>query len=254
MRIKLGLIFILCFFLSVQIVFSQEKAPKKETKVYDQAMKEIFKYYETKNFDKVRDRLESWMAKSPETFPSAGYLLLGNVYDHFKLFEGAIKLYDKGELIAENKFPFLVNKAQAYRHLKNHAKSVEILLNLKNYASFYPEIYLFLGMSFFELRDRAKTIENWENYLNYKPVGLKPDNVRKALAWLKRKDFKWPEELKQQADKEAEDLKKFLEELKDTVNKEKLKDLKQNPEVKEEKLEVKDKGKQEGERFDEVER
>ena len=49
-------------------------------------------------------------------------------------------------------------------------------------------------------------------------------------------------------------MKKFLEDLKTSVSKEREAQIRQNLEVKEEKLEIQDQGVQEGESFDEVER
>jgi tetratricopeptide (TPR) repeat protein len=217
-------------------------------------LNEIMKYYKTKNFDKTKEMLELWLAKSPQTFPPGGFLLLGNIYDHLKVYPAALQVYEKGLSVAENKFPFLVNIAQVYRHMDNHQKAIETLEKIRDKGSFYPEIYLFLGMSYFESRNRLKTIEVWERFVDLKPPGPKTEKVRKALAWLKQKDFKWPEDLEKESKEKTEELKKFLEDLKKTVEKESEKDLKGNPEVKEEELEIQDKGKEEGEKFDEIER
>lgn len=226
----------------------------KKTKDSPYQIQKIIKYYEAKNFDKAKELLEIWLSKSPETFPIGGFLLLGNIYDQLKIFSAAVQVFEKGLSLAENKFPFYVNLAQVYRHMHNHQKAVELLTRVKSKAPLYPAIYLFLGMSYVHLRDRLKVIEYWERYLEFKPVGAKSDRVRKALAWLKQKDFKWPEELKKESQEKSEELKKFLEDLKKTVKQENIKSLKQSSEVKEEKLKIKDKGKEEGEKFDEVER
>jgi tetratricopeptide (TPR) repeat protein len=218
------------------------------------SIKDITDYYKTKNFDKVKDKLESWITKEPATFPIEGFLLLGNIYDHFKMYESALKVYEKGIGVAKNKFPYIVNMAQVYRHMLNHQKALDLLTTVRPKASIYPEIELFLGMSYFEMRDRMKTIESWEKFVALKPEGPKPDKIRTALAWLKQKDFKWPEELKKRSESEAEELKKFLDDLKNTINKDKLQEIQQNPDVKEEKLKINDKGKEEGDKFDEIER
>ncbi len=217
-------------------------------------IKTIYKYYKAKKFKKVKSQLELWLTNSPTTFPESGFLLLGNVYDHLKMFPIAIKIYEKGMSRSKNKFPYQLNIAQVYRHQKNHKKSLELLEKLKEKSSVYPEIQLFMGMSHFELRDRINTIRSWENYLVFKSSGKKSDKVRRALAWLKKKDFQWPEDLKKKREQDSKDLKKFFEDLKKSISNEKIKSLKDKPNVKEGKLEIKDKGKAEGEKFDEIER
>jgi len=215
---------------------------------------DIYKYYETKNFEKVKEKLELWLSNSPSSFPPEAFLILGSIYDHLKLYDLAIKVFEKGMELSKNKFPFQANIAQAYRHKGDHKKAIELLSLLTDKATLYPEIYFFLGFSYFELRERIKTISYWELFLTLKPTGAKPDKVRSALAWLKQKDFKWPEELKEENSKQAEELKKLAEELKKQSTEEKIKEIDKDPKLKEEDLNIKDKGKQEGEKFDEIER
>ena len=107
-------------------------------------------------------------------------------------------MYERGLLQASNKIPFYLNLAQVYRRLKDYKKSLEYLGFLKDAEGRIPEVLLFKGMAQFELRDRMGVIQSWEGYLAQRPVGQKPDKVRRALDWLKRKDFKWPEDLEKE--------------------------------------------------------
>lgn len=243
----------LLFFFALGLLAPLENSYGQNA-VQEKRLEEILKYYKASQFDQAKEKLEFWLSKSPADFPLSGFLMLGNIYAHQKNFPVAVKIYEKGMGLSENKFAFLLNLAQTYRHMKEHQKSLEILDKIKDKASFYPEIHLFAGMSHFEMRDRMKTIGAWESYLVVNPSGVKPDKVRKALAWLKRKDFQWPEDLDKKSTKDTEDLKKFFEDLKDSINKDRIKDLKDKPNLKEEKLEIKDKGKVEGDKFDEIER
>lgn len=245
---KCCLVFIslcLVFLFSFSGVFAQKST-------YN--MKRVSQYYRAKNYNKVKEILELWLAKSPGSFPPAGFLILGNIYDQLKLFSAAIQVYQKGLALSKNKFPFYVNMAQVYRHMKQHKKAIEMLNKIRIKGALYPEIYLFLGMSYFELRNRLKTILYWKAYLDYRPSGKKSVQVRKALAWLNQKDFKWPEELTKQSEKKKEDLEKFLKDLKKTVKAANEKNINKSLNLKEGKLEIKDKGKEEGEKFDEIER
>ncbi len=243
---KTTLIILTLFMINSNIIWSRKNNQHN--------IKQIYKYYRVKNFDKVKDLLELWLNKSPETFPTAGFLLLGNIYDHKKLFKIAIKIFSKGRTRAKNKFPFDLNIAQVLRHMKNHKQSIDMLEKMKQHGQFYPEIFLFLGMSYFQLKKRIQVINHWESYLNYKKPNKKTDKVRRALAWLKRKDFTWPDDLNKKTGEGSEDLKDFFKDLKESINKEKIKALQEKPSVKEGKLEIKDKGKEEGEKFDEIER
>jgi len=252
---KIGFIIILIPFF----IFSQEDTKVDDKKVEDKPkkgydIKEVLKLYQTKNYEKAREILEIWIKNSPKDFPIGGFLILGNIYDHLELFEAAEKVYKKGLEIAENKFPFILNLAQVYRHMKKHQDSISLLSSVEKKASFYPEIYLFMGMSYFELRDRLKTIDSWEKYLNLKPEGPKPDKVRKALAWLKQKDFKWPEELEKESKDKAKELEDFIKDLKETIKSDTIKNIKEDTSIKEKNVDIKDKGKEEGKKYDEIER
>ncbi|HOJ50659.1 MAG TPA: hypothetical protein PKW55_07605 [Spirochaetota bacterium] len=253
---KISVIILLLILQTIAFTQNEEKNEDKKDegakKEYN--IKEVLKLYQTKNYEKARETLEIWLKNSPSTFPVSGFLLLGNIYDHFQLFDAALKVYQKGMDLAENKFPFIINLSQVYRHMKNHQESIKLLLSIENKANFYPEIYLFMGMSYFELRDRLKTIGVWEKYLDLKPDGPKPDKVRKALAWLKQKDFKWPEELEKESKDKAKELEDFIKDLKETIKSDTMKNIKENTSIKEKDVKIKDKGKEEGKRFDEIER
>lgn len=242
--------------------FSQENIQNKDetlnkTEIQGQNQKQMLEIYELckiKSYQRAKEKLQGWMETSPASFPVEGYLILGSLYDHERLFLPAVQIYEKGLLQASNKIPFYLNLSQVYRRLKEYQRSLDYLELLQDDAFRIPEVYLFKGMALFELRNRMGVIAAWENYLAQKPVGVKSDKVRRALDWLKRKDFKWPEDLEKEDALKAEDMKQFLEDLKTSVSKEREAQIRQNPEVKEEKLEIQDQGVQEGESFDEVER
>ncbi len=163
------------------------------------------RFYAQNKFHLARDLFEQALRSAPLKFDEDSCLMLGNIYNHQGNFAEAVKMFERGLEIAlpKNRPIFYINIAQSYRHLKNYIKSLEALNTVKDYSDKYPEIFLYEGMAYFQLRDKEKTIQSWEAYLVKVPYGSQSDTIRKAIAWLRNPTFKWPEEIEREQ-REAE--------------------------------------------------
>ena len=143
-----------------------------------------------------------------------------------------------------------------------------------------------MGLSYFGLRNKAEVINNWETYLVKVPYGEQSETVKKALKWLRNPKFKWPEEiererreaelrrqraaaaaaeaqrrriaeLERQRRLQRERARKFLAELKRRREQERLRRLQQQRDevnIRTRRINPRDRGREEGRRFDEIER
>lgn len=246
-------------------------------------------FYLNNKFYLAKDLYEKVLNKHPLNFNAEACLILGNIYDHQGQFALAIKLYERGiELSNEpkQKIVLYLNLAQSYRHAKKYVKSLEILQKVIQHADKHPEIFLYRGMAYFQLRNKDKTIENWETYLVKVPYGDQSDTIRKAIKWLRKPNFKWPEEIERERQvaqrqrrqqqeqaarrqrerlaelerkrrEEQERARKFLEELRKQRERERLRRLQEQRDrvnIRTRQISPRDRGREEGQRYDEIER
>jgi regulator of sirC expression with transglutaminase-like and TPR domain len=132
-------------------------------------------------------------------------------------------------------------------------------------------------MAYFHLRNKEETIKNWEAYLEKVPTGPQSETIKKAIAWLKLPAFQWPEEIEQQRRgntqnpqnqariaelekqkrEQEEKARKFLAELKKQREEERLRRLREerdNVRIRTRQITPNDRGREEGQRYDAIER
>jgi len=163
---------------------------------YDDLLEKAKSFYQQQKFQVSRELFEIVLQNEPLTFDDEACLMLGNIYDNTGNFKKAIELYQRGIEITniERKIVFQINLAQAYRHNNENEKSLKLLESIQSVSDKYPEILLYQGMSFFELRKKNDTIKVWEAYLVKIPNGEQSENIRKAIAYLKDPNFIWPQD------------------------------------------------------------
>jgi len=123
------------------------------------------------------------------------YFYLGNIYNHKKDFDKSIEAYKRGLDLAskEDRRSFLYNLARSYQASNRFKEALIVYNKLEKETDRYPEIYLYQGMVHFNLRNKADVIKSWETYLVKAPENSQYNSVRKAIDYLKDKNFKWPE-------------------------------------------------------------
>ncbi len=120
------------------------------------------------------------------------YFYLGNCYAFIENYEKALEnLKLSSELTEEMKFKSIVlhNIGYVYYLKKDYRKSINYLNQAYQVNTNLNQVFWYKGMAFFRLKDKENTISEWEKYLELEPEGKQSDNIRKALAILKAKDF-----------------------------------------------------------------
>ncbi|MGC8765526.1 MAG: tetratricopeptide repeat protein [Brevinematia bacterium] len=120
------------------------------------------------------------------------YFYLGNCYAFIENYDKALEsLKISGELAEDLKFKSIVihNIGYVYYLKKDYKKSINYLNQAYQINTNLNQVFWYKGMAYFKLKDKENTISEWEKYLELEPDGKESDNIRKALAILKAKDF-----------------------------------------------------------------
>ncbi len=171
--------------------------------------------------------------KTPEV-----YFYLGNALVASQSFEkGAMhyKIALEMDVSSDLQSVLLFNLGNSYYHLRDYTNSIRYFDDAYAVNSSRVESFWLKGMAYYELRDKALTIESWENYLALAPGGPQSDNIRRALALLKAEGFQFPEDPSKKNTERKNDI--------DLVNIEGVLD----------KVELEDKGKAEDTELEELE-
>ena len=121
------------------------------------------------------------------------YFLLGNSYLQMDELDSAIVSYTSGLDYARNKGPFFLNLGNCYYLKKNYKFSTDMYAQAVLHDPSLFDAYLNAGNAYLMSEEYAKTIIQWETFLEKYPQTPQYDNIEKAIAYLR-------ERLQKQAD------------------------------------------------------
>lgn len=148
-------------------------------------------YYQTEEFELATAHLEE--AKKVEPGNPNVYFILGNSYLQMDEIDSAIVNYTSGLDYAENKGPFFLNLGNCYYLKENYPFSTDMYAQAVLHDPSLFDAYLNAGNAYLKSKEYAKTIIQWETFLEKYPQTPQYDNIEKAIAYLR-------EELQRQAD------------------------------------------------------
>ena len=146
------------------------------------------KYFFTKKYEMAELLLQEEIKKNPEN--GLAYSYLGDIFLFKKKYNGAINIYKKAINLNKDLATNYYRLGQIYYYKKlgqlsinNYRKSLSI--DEKNKFIHYQ-----IGLSnLMLLRDKNKTIENWETYLKIAPENPQYEKIRRVLELLKDPNF-----------------------------------------------------------------
>ena len=149
-------------------------------------------YFFQKKFEMAEVLLQEVIKKEPEN--ALAYSYLGDIYLKKKQHDGALNLYLKAieidPQIAENYFRL----GQIYYYKKNPDLALE---NFNKTLTIDPSLkfsYYQIGLTYLMLvRDKEKTIENWETYIKLAPEDPQYSSIKRVIELLRDPKFVLPE-------------------------------------------------------------
>jgi len=149
-------------------------------------------YFFQKKFEMAEVLLQEVVKKEPEN--ALAYSYLGDIYLKKMQHDGALNFYLKAiEInpeIAENYFrlgQIYYYKKNPDLALENYNKALAIDSSIK--FTFYQ-----IGLTYLMLvRDKEKTIENWETYIKLAPEDPQYNSIKRVIELLKNPNFILPE-------------------------------------------------------------
>lgn len=164
--------------------FSQAK---KEEDLFSRATK----YFFQKKFEMAELLFQEVIKKEPEN--ALAYSYLGDIFLKKQQYDGALNLYlkaiDINPDMAENYFRL----GQIFYFKKNPGLSIEnfnksLAKNDKLKVAYYHKGLTYLML----MRDKEKTIENWETYIKLVPEDPQYDSIKRVIELLRDPNFKLP--------------------------------------------------------------
>ena len=149
------------------------------------------KYFFQKKFEMAEVLLQEVINKNPEN--SLAYSYLGDIYLKKQLYDGALNLYKKALDLnpgnAENYFRI----GQVYYFKKMGPESIEYFNRAVEMDGKLKIAYYHAGLSYLMLlRDKDKTIENWEIFIREVPEDPQCESIKRVIALLKDPNFRIP--------------------------------------------------------------
>jgi tetratricopeptide (TPR) repeat protein len=120
------------------------------------------------------------------------FFYLGNSYAFIENYDKALEMLKfANEVTKDPKFQSLIlhNIGYVYYLKKDYKKSIMYHNQAYSINTNLSQVFWYKGMAYFKMKDKLNTINEWERYLELEPEGKESDNIRKALAILKSKDF-----------------------------------------------------------------
>ncbi len=160
---------------------------KKEEDTFARATK----YFFQKKFEMAEVLFQEVIKKDPEN--SLAYSYLGDILLKKQQYDGAMNLYqramDISPEIAENYF----RMGQIHYYKKNGELAVEFFTKTLAKNDKIKIAYYHRGLAYLMLmRDKEKTIENWETYIRLVPEDPQYDSIKRVIELLKDPKFKLP--------------------------------------------------------------
>jgi tetratricopeptide (TPR) repeat protein len=149
-------------------------------------------YFFQKKFEMAEVLFQEVIKKGPEN--ALAYSYLGDIYLKKMQYDGALNLYLKAiELdpqIAENYFRL----GQIYYIKKNTDLALENFNKALAIDSSLKFTYYQIGLTYLMLvRNKEKTIENWETYISLAPEDPQYSSIKRVIELLKDPNFILPE-------------------------------------------------------------
>lgn len=159
----------------------------KEDEVFIKAQK----YFFQKKFEMAEVLLQEVINKDPEN--SLAYSYLGDIYLKKQLYDGALNLYKKSlDLNPENADNYF-RIGQIYYLKKMGAEAVENFNKALTIDSKLKIVYYHIGLAYLMImRDKEKTIENWEIFIKEVPEDPQYESIKRVIALLRDPNFKIP--------------------------------------------------------------
>ena len=150
-------------------------------------------YFFQKKFEMAELLLQEVIKKEPEN--AHAYSYLGDIYLIKNQFDGALNLYNKALELnpdsAENYFrigQIYYCKKIGNVSLENYDKALQLDPRLKI-------VYYHKGLTtLMLLRDKERTIQNWETYISLAPEDPQYENIKRVIELLRDPNFKLPPE------------------------------------------------------------
>lgn len=183
MKIKIPLS--LCILLIFQLLLFPQT--KKEEDAFTRATK----YFFQKKFEMAEVLFQEVIKNDPEN--ALAYSYLGDILLKKMQYDGAMNLYQKAidinPDIAENYFRI----GQIYYYKKNGELAIEYFTKALAKDEKLKISYYHRGLAYLMLmRDKEKTIENWETYIRLVPEDPQFDGIKRVIELLRDPKFKLP--------------------------------------------------------------
>lgn len=157
----------------------------------DTTFKKATKYFFEKKYEMAELLLQETIKQNPEN--AEAYAYLGDIFLEKKRYDAAIDLYKKAIDLSQQNGENYFRLGQAYYYkqlgqlaIDNFQKAYAADKNIK-FA------YYHIGLTYLVLlRDKQKTIANWENYLSIAPEDPQYEKIRRAVELLKDPQFEIP--------------------------------------------------------------
>ncbi|UCB44516.1 MAG: tetratricopeptide repeat protein [Spirochaetota bacterium] len=140
-------------------------------------------YYQNQEFVLASAHFEE--AKKIDPQNSKIYFYLGNTYYQLNELDSAIVNYTQGLDYTDKKGHFFFNLGNCYFLKENYEFASEMYSQAALYDSTIYDSYLNAGNAYYNTGDYAKTIIQWETYLEKNPTTPQYKNIEKAIAYLR---------------------------------------------------------------------
>ena len=149
-------------------------------------------YFFQKKFEMAEVLLQEVVKKEPEN--ALAYSYLGDILLKKKQYDGALSLYLRAieidPKIAENFFRL----GQIYYVKKNSGLALENFNKALMMNDSFKFVFYQVGLTYLMLvRDKEKTIENWETYIKLAPDDPQYESIKRVIELLKDPKFVLPE-------------------------------------------------------------
>ncbi len=173
--------------LSAGVSHAQDaKKPAEESQ-----FKKAVAYYYQQKFEMAELMLQEELKKNPEN--ALAYSYLGDIFLLKKRYDGAIDLYRKAVDLNPSSAEDHFRMGQIHFYKKDGKAAIEEFQKAFSINENIKYAYYHVGLSYLMLlRDKKKTIENWETYLRIAPEDPQHEKIRRVIELLKDPNFVIP--------------------------------------------------------------
>jgi len=169
------------------IIIANLDAFSKEDELFAKAQK----YFFQKKFEMAEVLLQEVIRNSPEN--ALAYSYLGDIFLKKQLYDGALNLYKKALDLDPNNADNYFRIGQVYYFKKMAHESIENYNKALSLDNKLKIVYYHIGLTYLMLlRDKDKTIENWEIFIREVPEDPQYESIKRVISLLKDPNFKIP--------------------------------------------------------------